>query len=132
MSDTINKLCVELLSQPIFAVLFTLGIIYVIYDFLKVIGFDMLKVLFKLIEVIFSLFKQKNNSEQKIINKTQKDYSATKIKENQVKVYAKNLCPICGRKLVKKNGKYGNFYGCTSFPKCKYTQDIKDINEENN
>jgi restriction system protein len=31
-------------------------------------------------------------------------------------------CPKCGGGLVKKNGKYGPFYGCSNFPKCKHTQ----------
>ncbi|MCM1306503.1 MAG: NERD domain-containing protein [Bacteroides sp.] len=34
------------------------------------------------------------------------------------------LCPLCGGKLVVKNGKYGKFYGCSNFPKCKFKKDI--------
>lgn len=31
-------------------------------------------------------------------------------------------CPKCGGKLVKRNGKYGEFYGCENFPSgCKFT-----------
>lgn len=30
-------------------------------------------------------------------------------------------CPICGAPLIKRNGKYGSFYGCTAYPKCKFT-----------
>ena len=36
-----------------------------------------------------------------------------------------NLCPKCGGELVKRNGKYGEFYGCSNYPKCKYTREIK-------
>ena len=32
------------------------------------------------------------------------------------------ICPKCGNKLVEKTGKYGNFIGCSNFPKCKYTR----------
>lgn len=32
------------------------------------------------------------------------------------------ICPKCGGELVKKNGKYGKFIGCSNFPKCKYTR----------
>lgn len=32
-----------------------------------------------------------------------------------------NLCPQCGYTLSLKKGKYGMFYGCSSFPKCGYT-----------
>ncbi|GAA4303513.1 NERD domain-containing protein [Aestuariibaculum suncheonense] len=30
-------------------------------------------------------------------------------------------CPNCGGKLIIRGGKYGRFYGCLSFPKCRYT-----------
>ncbi|MDO8558384.1 MAG: topoisomerase DNA-binding C4 zinc finger domain-containing protein [bacterium] len=30
-------------------------------------------------------------------------------------------CPNCSEKLVPKKGKFGNFYGCSSYPKCKFT-----------
>lgn len=35
------------------------------------------------------------------------------------------LCPRCKSKLVKRNGIYGMFYGCTGFPTCRYTENIK-------
>lgn len=31
-------------------------------------------------------------------------------------------CPLCGNELILKNGSRGEFYGCKSYPKCKYTQ----------
>lgn len=30
-------------------------------------------------------------------------------------------CPLCGAPLRIVNGKYGKFYGCMNYPKCKYT-----------
>lgn len=30
------------------------------------------------------------------------------------------ICPRCGDKLVVRNGKYGFFYGCSNYPRCKY------------
>lgn len=33
-----------------------------------------------------------------------------------------NICPICGGKLVKKEGSYGEFYGCSNYPKCKFSK----------
>lgn len=49
---------------------------------------------------------------------------------NQVKTHAKDfkagvkstVCPRCGGTLLVRDGCYGKFYGCTSYPKCKYTQ----------
>ena len=29
-------------------------------------------------------------------------------------------CPRCGGSLVRREGKYGQFYGCSNYPKCKY------------
>lgn len=31
-------------------------------------------------------------------------------------------CPKCGNELIIKDGKYGIFYGCPLFPKCKYAR----------
>lgn len=30
-------------------------------------------------------------------------------------------CPRCGGTLVLRSGNYGHFYGCSNYPKCKYT-----------
>jgi restriction system protein len=34
------------------------------------------------------------------------------------------LCPRCSNKLVKRKGPRGEFMGCSSFPKCRYTTDL--------
>ncbi|MBR5516599.1 MAG: topoisomerase DNA-binding C4 zinc finger domain-containing protein, partial [Firmicutes bacterium] len=31
------------------------------------------------------------------------------------------ICPYCKIPLVERKGKYGSFYGCKNYPKCKYT-----------
>lgn len=31
------------------------------------------------------------------------------------------VCPQCGGKLVLRHGKYSTFYGCSNYPKCKFT-----------
>lgn len=31
------------------------------------------------------------------------------------------ICPQCGGQLVLHCGKYGSFYGCANYPKCKFT-----------
>lgn len=46
----------------------------------------------------------------------------TKEQHNQAEIRRRNnICPNCGGQLVKRNGKYGSFYGCSNYPKCKYT-----------
>lgn len=36
------------------------------------------------------------------------------------------LCPRCDGRLVLRKGKYGSFYGCSNYPKCKYTKNIEN------
>lgn len=31
-------------------------------------------------------------------------------------------CPICGGQMVKRNGRYGDFYGCCDYPSCRGTR----------
>ncbi len=38
--------------------------------------------------------------------------------------YGNDICPKCGGKLVKRNGKYSKFIGCSNYPKCKYARKI--------
>lgn len=33
-----------------------------------------------------------------------------------------DICPSCGGKLVKREGKYGEFFGCSNYPKCRFTK----------
>ncbi len=39
-------------------------------------------------------------------------------------------CPDCGSPLAERKGKFGKFLGCTGFPECKYTFDLRDRIEE--
>ena len=36
---------------------------------------------------------------------------------------AVKVCPRCGNILKKRTGKFGDFWGCASYPVCKYTSD---------
>jgi len=38
-------------------------------------------------------------------------------------VKATETCPLCGNELIKRKGKHGEFWGCTSFPICRFTKD---------
>jgi len=55
---------------------------------------------FKLIKYIRLAEKSKNKSDSKV-------------------------CPKCGGKLEERVGKYGKFLGCSNYPKCQYTENIK-------
>lgn len=38
----------------------------------------------------------------------------------------KEPCLKCSGYLIKRKGKFGIFYGCSNYPKCKYTKKIAD------
>jgi DNA topoisomerase I len=35
------------------------------------------------------------------------------------------VCPQCGNDLIKRSGRYGEFIGCSGFPKCRFTKSLK-------
>ena len=36
------------------------------------------------------------------------------------------ICPKCGAPLLIRLGKYGKFYACSKFPKCRYTESLEE------
>ncbi|MFP7298935.1 restriction endonuclease [Neobacillus niacini] len=56
--------------------------------------------------------------------------SAAAVKPEQVKqrmtetVSSHGNCSKCGSQMVLKKGKRGEFLGCSSFPKCRYTKNV--------
>ena len=58
-----------------------------------------------------------------LLNSANKDITnrehVKNIKQTQ-KELKEGICPRCGGKLVEKTGKYGVFYGCDNYPKCKF------------
>ena len=36
------------------------------------------------------------------------------------------ICPKCGAPLLIRLGKFGRFYACSKFPKCKYTESLEE------
>ena len=40
------------------------------------------------------------------------------------------ICPDCGGVLTLKNSRRGKFYGCSNFPKCRFTKDENDAAED--
>ena len=42
-------------------------------------------------------------------------------KESIEEMQKQKICPYCKTPLVLRKGKYGEFYGCTNYPKCRYT-----------
>ncbi len=44
-------------------------------------------------------------------------------KSEQEEMKLNRICPYCKVPLVQRSGKFGPFYGCPNYPKCKYTQE---------
>jgi DNA topoisomerase-1 len=36
-------------------------------------------------------------------------------------------CPECGKPLLKRSGRYGEFIGCKGFPKCRFTCSVEEL-----
>jgi DNA topoisomerase-1 len=47
-------------------------------------------------------------------------------KKDLIEEKTKRNCPKCGKPLVIKLGRFGKFYSCSDFPKCKYTEPLED------
>jgi len=62
-----------------------------------------------------SAFKDKNIKKDHV-REIRKD-----VREKNEKVSI-NICPKCGGELVKISGKYGEFMGCSDFPKCRFVK----------
>ena len=35
------------------------------------------------------------------------------------------ICPLCNNNLVKRNSRFGEFWGCSNYPNCTYSQSLK-------
>ncbi len=56
---------------------------------------------------------------------TQKCYEELgKILEKTRKTQPDILCPLCKAEMIRRKGKYGEFYGCSNFPGCRGTRKI--------
>ena len=40
-------------------------------------------------------------------------------------------CPECESDLIKESGRYGEFIGCSGFPKCRFTKSLDEAEGEN-
>lgn len=57
------------------------------------------------------------------INKQVYDCLAKEIATPSEAAKLVKFCPRCGNTLKKRTGAYGDFWGCRSYPDCKYTRD---------
>lgn len=78
----------------------------------------------KLIDVML-----KSNSKKNMDNIiASKENNCEKINTNYLSNENKDIeekrCPRCGESLILRKGKYGEFMGCSGYPKCRYTENM--------
>lgn len=72
----------------------------------------------QMLEVIRRI-KEANITDKKIRRQHTKNVQAyVRKREEDI---ANLICPQCGSRLVRREGKFGLFYGCSNFPRCKFT-----------
>ena len=49
------------------------------------------------------------------------------IESQKVKELIGEKCPQCGKDLLKRSGRFGEFIACSGFPKCKYSRNIEGV-----
>jgi len=50
----------------------------------------------------------------------------TKIISQKVVIPLDEPCPSCGKELVKRSGRFGEFIACSTYPKCKYSRNLSE------
>ena len=61
--------------------------------------------------------------EANVTDKEARKQHVKSVKQNQQRrniSVANGRCPRCGGNLVLRDGRYGRFYGCSNYPRCKY------------
>ena len=53
-------------------------------------------------------------------------------KEFEIDADIHNICPKCGKPLRKVSGRRGKFFGCSSYPSCRFTKPIKSSRRYSN
>lgn len=55
---------------------------------------------------------------QKVFEKLGEALKSPSVKKNM------KICPRCGQLMRRRNGKFGEFWGCSGYPDCRYTENI--------
>lgn len=146
MEEFINKLTIELLSQPLILVLVIIGSLGLIYSIITNVKYYVIHIiaflfiislsgmlgkeiqelslalaiiLIIIFVLVFIFLKFANTRSPNVLNKEIINHEFPKA----------NICPKCGGVLKERTGKYGKFYGCSNYPNCKF---VRKINEEQN
>ena len=80
------------------------------------------EVLFTQEEMIDIAGRLKNLNMDSFSAHVEHNQEAAELKRTADRKIAANICPRCGGQLKLRSGKYGNFYGCTNYPRCRFTK----------
>lgn len=85
------------------------------------------------VQIKANLLLEKNITDPELRKQHNQAANAAKY-ERRAKIES-GICPRCGGQLVIREGKYGQFYGCSNYPKCDFNvkslrTDYEDINDE--
>lgn len=75
----------------------------------------------KIDEIYRILNENKITNEEAIKNH---NYNVQKYVEYKENIANGGKCPRCNGQLIKRQGKNGAFYGCSNYPRCRYTKNI--------
>ena len=71
------------------------------------------------VQNIIKRLSEKNVRE--VVDNKMHAYNVKTVKNELEQKLASRICPKCGGKLVQRSGRYGSFYGCSNYPKCRFT-----------
>lgn len=63
---------------------------------------------------------QQNHTVANRENLKRHKYNAKAQQYKSRNLISQGICPRCGGQLILRQGKFGSFYGCSNFPKCKF------------
>lgn len=71
------------------------------------------------------LLKEDVQKDRLVDHQNQVKFKKVLNEQKTINIYYDEMCPLCSNFLLIKNGKYGQFIGCSNYPTCKYTKELK-------
>ena len=77
------------------------------------------------LQIAYNKRKYDDEAFGKIISKLREGTNKSEEEKQKHIEDIKTKCPFCGNELILRKGKYGEFWGCSAYPKCKFTRQNK-------
>ena len=68
--------------------------------------------------------RSKSNKEIQSLSLPKPLTSSSKVGQQKSASASLPICPVCGKLMCRRSSKYGSFWGCSTYPKCKGTRSI--------